>query len=63
MLELYKGQIDIDVLKNIPYREALLLKESRIKRLEKEKEEIEKERAQEAEKLRREQARNSILRK
>jgi hypothetical protein len=64
MLELYKGQIAINDIKyNMSYKEALLLREVRVNRLQKEREEIEREREIEAAKLKREQTRQSILKK
>jgi hypothetical protein len=45
------------------YKEALLLREVRVNRLQKEREEIEREREIEAAKLKREQTRQSILKK
>lgn len=62
MLELFKNQIPFKTLKyELSYKEALLMRDTRIKRLEKEKEELEKERQAEAAKQKREQARNKIL--
>ena len=60
MLELYKGQAELNDFKtNMPYKEAILLREARIQRYKKEKEEAEKEREREAAK----QARDRILKK
>lgn len=43
MLDLFKGQITIDMLRNeLSYKEALMLRDTRIKRLNKEREEIAK---------------------
>lgn len=62
MLELFKGQIDLDQIKyELPYKEALLLRDVRAERLKKEKEEIEKEREAQARKQERENTRNKIL--
>jgi len=64
MLELYKGQLDMDDFKyKLSYREALIMRETRIERLKREREEIEEERKKEAERMKSEQARQSILRK
>jgi len=64
MLELFKGQLDTDYIKyGMSYKEALLLRDTRVKRLKKEKEEIEKEREVEAAKMKQEQARQMLLRK
>ncbi len=61
MLELYKGQIDLDYLKHkIPYKEMLMLRDARIERLKREKEELDREREEEARRQRAEAARNSI---
>jgi len=61
MLELFKGQLDLDKIKyEMPYKEALLLRDVRAERLKKEKEEIERERAEEERRQQREQARNRI---
>lgn len=44
-LELFKGQISYEDLKyKLSYKEAIALKDSRIKRLERERKELEKER-------------------
>lgn len=62
MLELFKGQLSFDDIKDkLIYREALLLRQVRIDRLEKERKEMEKEREAENAKLQREQARNKIM--
>lgn len=62
MLELFKGQVTLEEIKyKMPYKEALLLREQRIKRLKEEREELEKERQQEADRQKREQARNKII--
>ena len=64
MLELFKGQIPLETLKyGMSYKEALQLRDARIKRLKKEREEMEKERQAEAARQKREQARQSILKK
>jgi len=64
MLELFKGQIPLDELKhNLSYKEALLLRDARVERLNKEREELERERKLEADKHKRDQARHSILKK
>lgn len=61
MLELYKGQLDVDsIMHNKPYKEVLLLRDVRIERLKREKDELEKERAEEAKKQAAEAARNKI---
>jgi hypothetical protein len=45
MLELYKGQLTFDEIKHdMPYKEALMLREVRIERLKAEREQIESER-------------------
>lgn len=60
MLELYKGQISLDDLQySRSYKEALLLRESRVQRYKKERDEAEREREREAAK----QTRNTILKK
>jgi hypothetical protein len=62
MLELFKGQLDFDDIKyNMPYKEALLLRDVRIERLKKEREELDKERQAEASRHSREAARNKII--
>jgi hypothetical protein len=62
MLELFKGQLTYDDIKyKMVYKEALALRQTRIDRLEKERKEIEKERAEENAKIQREQARNKII--
>ena len=64
MLELYKGQITPDYIKyDIPYKEALLMRDTRIARLKKEREQIEKEREAEAAKMKQQQFRQSFLKK
>jgi hypothetical protein len=61
MLELFKGQLDFDDIKyNMPYKEALLLRDVRVERLKKEREELERERQAEASKQSREAARSKI---
>lgn len=64
MLELFKGQIPLDTLKyELSYKESLQLRDARVDRLKKEREEMEKERQAELSKQKREQARQSILKK
>jgi hypothetical protein len=64
MLELFKGQLDFDDIKyNMPYKEALLLRDVRVERLKKEREELEKERKAEATRQASESARSRILAK
>ena len=61
MLELFKGQIQLDELKHgLPYKEALLLREARIERLKREKEDLDRERKEEADRQKAEAARNKI---
>lgn len=60
MLELFKGQVSEEYLfHSLTYKEAILLREVRLERLKREKEELEKERKDAELKQRRE----SILRK
>lgn len=55
MLELYKGQLSYaDLFKNLSYREALYLRDARVDRLKKEREEMERERKELEAKQRRE---------
>jgi hypothetical protein len=62
MLELFKGQLDFDHIKyKMPYKEALLLRDVRIERLKKEREDLEKERAAEAKRQQSEANRNKII--
>lgn len=62
MLELFKGQIELEEIKHrMSYKEALLLRDVRAERLKREKEELEKEREELARKQARESARNKIL--
>lgn len=45
MMELFKGQVSMDYLfHTLTYKEALLLREARLERLKREKEELENER-------------------
>lgn len=61
MLELFKGQLELDkIMHEMPYKEALLLRDVRLERLKKEREDIEKEREAEVKKQQAEQARNKI---
>jgi hypothetical protein len=61
MLELYNGQLDLDkIMYEMPYKEALLLRDVRIERKKREREELEKERQAEASRRAREEARNKI---
>jgi hypothetical protein len=61
MLELFKGQLDLDKIKyDLPYKEALLLREVRMDRLKKEKEDLEKERKEDADRQKAEANRNRI---
>lgn len=58
MLELYKGQISLNEIKyEMPYKEALLLREVRVERLKNEREQLEKERQAEAARQKAEQNR------
>lgn len=62
MLELFKGQVSFEEIKHtMPYKEALMLRDVRVERLKKEREEIEKERQAEAAKQSRDAARNKII--
>ena len=62
MLELFKGQLSLDDLKyKLTYKESVSLRNVRVERLKKEKEELEKEREVENLRIQREQARNKIL--
>lgn len=62
MLELYKGQLDLDKIKyEMPYKEALLMREVRVDRLKSEREELEKERELENSRQARENARSQIM--
>jgi hypothetical protein len=62
MLELYKGQLTYDEIKNkLVYKEAIALRQVRIDRLEKERKELEKEREAENQRMQKEQARNKII--
>lgn len=62
MLELYNGQLDLDkIMYEMPYKEALLLRDVRIERKKREREELEKERQAEASRRAREEARNKIF--
>ena len=55
MLELYKGQMSYDEIKNkLVYKEAIALRQVRIERLEKERKELEKEREAENQKMQKE---------
>lgn len=63
MTELYKNDQSQYFLTEIPYREALMMREARVSRLKKEREEAEKERQAEMERQKREATRNAILRK
>lgn len=64
MLELFKGQIDIEYLKNkMSYKEVLHLRQARVTRLEKERLDLEKERDIEKQKAERANARTKILNK
>jgi len=64
MLELFKGQLDIEYIKyGMSYKETLLLRDTRIKRLKKEREEIEKEREAEAAKMKQQQFQKSFMKK
>jgi hypothetical protein len=61
MLELYNGQLDLDkIMYEMPYKEALLLRDVRIERKKREREELEKERQAEASRRAREEARSKI---
>jgi hypothetical protein len=62
MLELFKGQLSFDDIKyNMPYKEALLLRDVRVERLKKEREDLDRERQAEAARQQREAARNKII--
>lgn len=62
MLELFKGQLSFEEIKHtLTYKEAILLREVRVERLKKEREQIEAERAKEASRQQREAARNKIV--
>jgi len=62
MLELYKGQMSYDEIKNkLVYKEAIALRQVRIERLEKERKELEKEREAENQKMQKEQARSKMI--
>lgn len=62
MLELYNGQIDLyKIMYEMPYKEALLLRDVRIERKKREREELERERQAEASRRSREEARNKIF--
>lgn len=62
MMELYKGQLSLDEVRHeLSYKELLLLKQVRIERLEREREEIEKQRAAEAKEQSSQAARNKII--
>ena len=62
MLELYNGQLDLDkIMYEMPCKEALLLRDVRIERKKREREELEKERQAEAIRRAREEARNKIF--
>jgi len=62
MLELFKGQMTLEEIQyGLSYKEALRFRDTRIKRLKKEKEEMELERQAEAERHAREAARNKII--
>lgn len=70
MLELFKGQLSITDLNSMSLRELFTLRDTRVKRYEKERKQVEEEqKKREAEAMRiresqaRQQARNSILRK
>jgi len=64
MLELFKGQLDIDYIKyGMSYKEALLLRDTRVERLKKEREEIEKDREIESAKIKQQQFQKSFLKK
>lgn len=62
MLELYKGQLTYDdIVNKLVYKQSILLREVRLKRLEKERKEIEKERALENQKMQSQQARDKMV--
>lgn len=63
MLELFKGQLSYEELKELSHKEAISLREARIRRLEIERDELERERERETAKQERENARRSILAK
>lgn len=64
MLEIFKGQISPDhIMYKFTYKQALSMRETRLSRLKKERDEMEKERAAQESKLKTQQINKSILRK
>lgn len=62
MLEIFNGQLSINDLKhNLVYKEALMLRDIRLERRKKEREEIESERQREEERQRREASKRKII--
>lgn len=62
MMELYKGEDILDkVMHEMSYKEALLLRDIRIERLKKEREELEAQRKKDAAEQGRIDARNKIV--
>lgn len=63
MLELFKAQISMEELKAMSLREFMMLREIRVDRYNKEREQIENDQRKHEEAMQRAQARNAILKK